>query len=69
MKKRTTKNLQPDQKMNSEQQTIDTTSRQAIANTHVMGSLFRHDINNYCQNYSCPENKIDLQSPSNAIPI
>ena len=35
MKKRTTKNFQPEPKLNSEQQTIDTTSRQTIANTHV----------------------------------
>jgi hypothetical protein len=35
MKKRTTKNIQPEPVLNSEQQTIDTTSRQTIANTHV----------------------------------
>jgi hypothetical protein len=41
MKKRTTQNIQPEPKTNSEQQTIDTTSRQTIANTHVVGSQSR----------------------------
>lgn len=38
MKKRTTKNIQPEPMLNSERQTIDTTSRQTIANTNVVGS-------------------------------
>ena len=35
MKKRTTKNIQPDPLLNSERQTIDPTSRQTITNTNV----------------------------------
>lgn len=40
MKKRTTENIQPEQKLNNEQQMIAPTSRQTIANTLVVGSLF-----------------------------
>lgn len=40
MKKRTTENIQLEPKLNTEQQTIDTTSRQTIANTNVTSRFF-----------------------------
>lgn len=42
MKKRTTENIQPEPVLNNEQQTIDTTSRQTIANTNVSSRLYTH---------------------------
>lgn len=36
MKKRTTENIQPEPKLNSEQQTINNSSAKTIANTHVV---------------------------------
>jgi hypothetical protein len=41
MKKRTSENIQPEPKLNSEQQIIETTSRQTIANTNVSCSFIR----------------------------
>jgi hypothetical protein len=44
MKKRTTENIQPEPVLNGEQQTIDSTSRQTIANTNVIGRLTRFNL-------------------------